>query len=497
MPNPELKMKQSSFLDQVNGSTEATVGKVFEQQMGIDERVLDRLLNRALDQGGDFADLFFEYSLRHSVVMEEGIIKNSAVAIISGLGVRVVEGDQTGYAYSEDLNYDAMLHAAGTASAIAHSGQVKINEARRFNQQNVKNHYPVLKTISDLELTSKIGLVQRAEEAARNHDPRISRVTVAFVDALNLTQVVTSEGVILRDTRPMFRFNVHSIAQEGDQIQNGTAGVGGRVGLDFLESTDHPIEVGSKSAQEAILLLGAKQAPSGPMPVLLGPAQSGILLHEAVGHPLEADFNRKGTSAYSGRMGEKVASELCTIYDAGTVDHDRGALNFDDEGSLTGENVLIERGTLRGYMHDRISADYYKLNPTGNGRRESYAHYPLPRMTTTYLANGDTDPEDIIRSVKKGVYCASFSGGQVDISNGDFVFVPTTAWLVEDGRFSHPIKNFTLIGNGPDAMSKISMVGNDFAISEGIWTCGKDGQSVPVGVGLPTVLISEMTVGGM
>ncbi len=464
MPNPELKMKQSSFLDQVNGSTEATVGKVFEQQMGIDERVLDRLLNRALDQGGDFADLFFEYSLRHSVVMEEGIIKNSAVAIISGLGVRVVEGDQTGYAYSEDLNYDAMLHAAGTASAIAHSGQVKINEARRFNQQNVKNHYPVLKTISDLELTSKIG---------------------------------SSEGVILRDTRPMFRFNVHSIAQEGDQIQNGTAGVGGRVGLDFLESTDHPIEVGSKSAQEAILLLGAKQAPSGPMPVLLGPAQSGILLHEAVGHPLEADFNRKGTSAYSGRMGEKVASELCTIYDAGTVDHDRGALNFDDEGSLTGENVLIERGTLRGYMHDRISADYYKLNPTGNGRRESYAHYPLPRMTTTYLANGDTDPEDIIRSVKKGVYCASFSGGQVDISNGDFVFVPTTAWLVEDGRFSHPIKNFTLIGNGPDAMSKISMVGNDFAISEGIWTCGKDGQSVPVGVGLPTVLISEMTVGGM
>ena len=251
-------MKQSSFLDQVNGSTEATVGKVFEQQMGIDERVLDRLLNRALDQGGDFADLFFEYSLRHSVVMEEGIIKNSAVAIISGLGVRVVEGDQTGYAYSENLNYDAMLHAAGTASAIAHSGQVKLSEARRFNQQNVKNHYPVLKTISDLELTSKIGLVQRAEEAARNHDPRISRVTVAFVDALNLTQVVTSEGVILRDTRPMFRFNVHSIAQEGDQIQNGTAGVGGRVGLDFLESTDHPIEVGSKSAQEAILLLGAK-----------------------------------------------------------------------------------------------------------------------------------------------------------------------------------------------------------------------------------------------
>ncbi|HJM08309.1 MAG TPA: metallopeptidase TldD-related protein, partial [SAR324 cluster bacterium] len=453
MKQTDLKMKESTFLDQMNGSVEASVSRVFEEQMGIDEKVLDRLLNRALDQGGDFADLFFEYSLRHSVVMEEGIIKNSAVAIISGLGVRVVEGDQTGYAYSEDLQFKAMLHAAGTASAIAHTGKVKLSEARQFNQKVVDNHYPVLKTISDLELTSKIGLVQQAEEAARQHDSRIIRVTVALVDALNLTQVVTSEGGILRDTRPMFRFNVHSIAQDGDQIQNGTAGVGGRVGLDFLESSNHPEELGTKSAKEAILLLGAKQAPSGPMPVLLGPAQSGILLHEAVGHPLEADFNRKGTSAYSGRIGEKVASELCTIYDAGTVNHDRGSLNFDDEGSLTRENVLIEQGILRGYMHDRISADYYNLETTGNGRRESYAHYPLPRMTTTYLAAGESDPEDIIRSVKKGVYCASFSGGQVDISNGDFVFVPTIAWLVEDGQFSHPIKNFTLIGNGPDAMS--------------------------------------------
>ncbi len=401
MKQTDLKMKESTFLDQMNGSVEASVSRVFEEQMGIDEKVLDRLLNRALDQGGDFADLFFEYSLRHSVVMEEGIIKNSAVAIISGLGVRVVEGDQTGYAYSEDLQFKAMLHAAGTASAIAHTGKVKLSEARQFNQKVVDNHYPVLKTISDLELTSKIGLVQQAEEAARQHDSRIIRVTVALVDALNLTQVVTSEGGILRDTRPMFRFNVHSIAQDGDQIQNGTAGVGGRVGLDFLESSNHPEELGTKSAKEAILLLGAKQAPSGPMPVLLGPAQSGILLHEAVGHPLEADFNRKGTSAYSGRIGEKVASELCTIYDAGTVNHDRGSLNFDDEGSLTRENVLIEQGILRGYMHDRISADYYNLETTGNGRRESYAHYPLPRMTTTYLAAGESDPEDIIRSVKK------------------------------------------------------------------------------------------------
>jgi TldD protein len=233
------------------------------------------------------------------------------------------------------------------------------------------------------------------------------------------------------------------------------------------------------------------------MPVILGPAQSGILLHEAVGHPLEADFNRKGSSAYSGRIGEQVASPLCTIYDTGTIDHDRGALNCDDEGFLPSQNLLIENGILRGYMHDRISAAHYDLEPTGNGRRESYAHYPMPRMTTTYLANGETDPEEILKAVDHGIYCVSFSGGQVDISNGDFVFVPTVAYLVEKGKLTKPIKNLTLIGNGPDAMSRVSLVGNDFAFSEGIWTCGKDGQSVPVGVGLPTVLISEMTVGGM
>ena len=252
-----------------------------------------------------------------------------------------------------------------------------------------------------------------------------------------------------------------------------------------------------EAAEEALLLLDTRQAPSGLMPVILGPAQSGILLHEAVGHPLEADFNRKGTSAYSGRLGEKVAAECCTIYDSGAIAHDRGALNCDDEGVPAQENLLIENGILRGYMHDRISAKHYGVGASGNGRRESYAHYPMPRMTTTFLANGESDPEEIRSAVKRGVYCESFSGGQVDISNGDFVFVPTVAWLVEDGRKTAPIKNFTLIGNGPDAMSKVSMVGNDFAMSEGIWTCGKDGQSVPVGVGLPTVLISEMTVGGI
>ncbi len=496
MPDHALKLREHPLMQNNEEDSGCSVRRVFEEQMGIDDSVLSKLLTEALQRGGDFADLYFEYSLRNSVIMEEGIIKNSAVAVVAGLGVRVVVGDQTGYAYTEDLQLKPMIHSARTAAAIAHSGSVRVKDAWKFNKIPCSNNYPVLTTVTDVDLTSKIGLVQRAEKAAKEYNERIRRVTVAMVDSLNLTQVVTSEEQVFRDTRPMFRFNVQCIAQQEDQFQVGTAGVGGRVGLDFLESSDHPSELGRKAAAESILLLGARQAPSGPMPVLLGPAQSGILLHEAVGHPLEADFNRKGTSAYSGRIGEKVASDLCTIYDAGNIEHDRGALNFDDEGSLIGQNVLIEKGVLCGYMHDRISAGHYGIEPTGNGRRESYAHYPLPRMTTTFLAGGDSDPEEIIRSVKKGVYCASFNGGQVDISNGDFVFVPTTAWLVEDGKRTCPIKNFTLIGNGPDAMSKISFVGNDFAMSEGIWTCGKEGQNVPVGVGLPTVLISEMTVGG-
>ena len=478
-------------------SGDRAVKQLFEEEMGIDQSVVRNLLSEALRSGGDFADLHFEYSTRNSVVMEDGIIKNSAIAVVSGVGIRVVQDDQTGYAYSEDFDLKPMMHAARTAASIASSGDVSLDEAFRFNELVPKDYYPVLETVTEMDLVQKIEMVQRTEAVARDYDQRINRVTVAMMDAINLTQVVTSEGQIMRDTRPMFRMNVHCLSQEGNNLQNGTSGIGGRVGLDYLKKADYPLILGEQAASEAILLLGAKQAPSGLMPVILGPAQSGILLHEAVGHPLEADFNRKGTSAYSGRIGEKVASDLCTIYDAGTIPHERGAINFDDEGVPSSENLLIENGVLRSYMHDRISAMHFRTNPTGNGRRESYAHYPLPRMTSTYLAKGNSDPEEIVGSIKKGVYCQEFSGGQVDISNGDFVFVPTLAWLVEDGKKTVPIKNFTLIGNGPDAMSKISMVGKDFAMSEGIWTCGKEGQNVPVGVGLPTVLVSEMTVGGM
>lgn len=470
---------------------------LFERQMGVDQTVMRQVLEAALSQGGDYADLYFEYTSRNSIILEEGIIKNSSKAVIMGVGIRVLKGEQTGYAYSEDLSLKPMLHAARTAASIATSGQVKTHEAIRFNEQIPKNYYPILNSASDLDIQKKIHLLQEIEKYAHGYDERIAKVTATFSDSVKFIQLATSEGKVLRDIRPMLRLSVQCVSQEENNIQTAFSGVGGRVGVGFLEQADHAKEMAEKAADQAILLLSAKQAPSGSMPVILGPAQSGILLHEAVGHPIEADFNRKGSSAYSGRLGETVASELCTIYDSGQIGSDRGAINFDDEGNFPKENVLIEKGVLRGYMHDKISADYYKTPASGNGRRESYAHYPLPRMTTTYLANGESEPEEIIASVKKGIYCESFSGGQVDIANGDFVFVPTIAYMVEDGKKTYPIKNFTLIGNGPDALSKVEMVGNDFALSEGIWTCGKDGQSVPVGVGLPTVLISELTVGGM
>ena len=492
-----LLEEQETVLQLPTGTPEQMAKVLFEGQMGVTDSHMRKVLQAALSRGGDYADLYFEYAYRTSVVMEESIIKNSSISISKGVGVRVLKGDQTGYAYSEDLSLEAMQRAARTAASIATSATVKEHEGYKFNRLKPSNHYPVTRTATDLPLAEKITKIQAAERAAHDFDPRIKRVTVSMVDTVDIVRIVTSDGRFVSDVRPMFRMNVHCVAQEEKNVQTGSAGVGGRVGLPFLEAEDHPNQIGKKAAAEAILLLGAEQAPSGSMPVILGPAQSGILLHEAVGHPLEADFNRKGSSAYSGRIGEQVASPLCTIYDTGTIDHDRGALNCDDEGFLPSQNLLIENGILRGFMHDRISAAHYDLEPTGNGRRESYAHYPMPRMTTTYLANGETDPEEILEAVDEGIYCVSFSGGQVDISNGDFVFVPTVAYLVEKGKLTKPIKNLTLIGNGPDAMSRVSLVGNDFAFSEGIWTCGKDGQSVPVGVGLPTVLISEMTVGGM
>jgi TldD protein len=407
--------------------------------------------------------------------------------------VRVVIGEQTGYAYTEDLSPAAMKKAALTAAAIAQNSAGR--EIPEVSVGRAEDRYPVEIPPETRDVDQKIALIREAEAAALGHDPRIKRVNASFAETKSDVTVATSEGLLLSDTRPMMRFSVEAVSEDGNGRHQGRSSGGGRLGMEYFQLVKSPADHGRDASRRALLLLEAKDAPAGPMEVILGPAESGILLHESVGHPLEADFNRKGTSAYAGRIGEQVASPLCTVIDDATVANDRGAISFDDEGVMGQRTVLIENGILRGYMHDKISARFFDTAATGNGRRESYKYHPIPRMTTTYMMAGESDPEEIIASTAKGIYCVSFVGGQVDISNGDFVFVPSEAYLIEDGKLTAPVKNLTLIGNGPDVMNRITMVGTDFGISDGMWTCGK-GQTVPVGVGLPTVKISEITVGG-
>ncbi len=466
---------------------------MFPETAGVDHGLMQKLLRSSLSRGGDFSELYFEESRSGSIALEEGIIKHAGRQVFRGLGVRVVIGEQTGYAYTEDLSMAAMEKAALTAAAIARGTTGR--EIPEVSVGRAQGRYPVEIPPADVDVDRKIALIREAEAAAMARDPRITKVNASFAETTSQVTVATSEGLLLRDTRPMMRISVEAVAEDGDNLQQGRSSGGGRLGMEYFDRVTSAVEHGNEAARRALLLLEAVDAPAGPMEVILGPAESGILLHESVGHPLEADFNRKGTSAYAGRIGEVVASPLCTVIDDATVANDRGALSFDDEGVMGQRTVLIEKGVLRGYMHDRISARYFATDPTGNGRRESYKHNPIPRMTTTYMMAGDHDPEEIFASTARGLYCVSFLGGQVDISNGDFVFVPSEAYLVEDGKITVPVKNLTLIGNGPDVMTRITMVGTDFGTSDGMWTCGK-GQSVPVGVGLPTVKISEITVGG-
>jgi TldD protein len=465
----------------------------FIDRFDIDEQTMSELLRKACSRGADYADLYFEHSIQNLITMEEGIVKESVKSISIGVGIRAVKGESTGYAFTEDLSSEKMLEAASTAAAIADSekdiGPVRI-ESERF-----ANHYPIEELATDTPLKRKITWISEAESAASGYDPSIARVTVTLADRLTTVQIATADGRLLRDVRPMLRFVVNAVAEKNGNRQIGLSSGGGRIGNEYFESRKSPGELGIEAARQAALLLDAVDAPAGPMELILAPAESGVLLHESVGHPLEADFIRKGTSAYTGRVGDKVASELVTVIDDGTIKNDRGSINFDDEGTIPTSTVLIEKGILKGFMHDLISASLFDVPPTGNGRRESYRNPPAPRMTNTYLANGSHDPEEIFHSTKRGIYCKTFRGGQVDISNGDFVFVPVEAYLVENGRITEPVKNLTIIGNGPDALSKVTMVGNDFAFSDGRWTCGK-GQHVPVGLGLPTVKISEITVGG-
>jgi TldD protein len=459
----------------------------------IDVQLGEKLLAIALAKGGDYADLFFEYRAAGGFVFDEGILKSVSRGVSMGLGVRVQKGDATGYAYVEQLDWDAMKRAAETAAQIATGG--KTVDPVQAKAVSVPARYDLDRVTLDVAGMDKRKLLERAAAAAHAYDKRVVKVEASLAEEIRELLIITSDGKLARDTQPLVRFGIRVIAEEDGKRQEGSSGGGGRTTLGYFESKS-PEHHAKAAAQQAITMLGAQEAPAGTMEVVLAPGDSGILLHEAVGHGLEADFNRKGTSNYSGQVGKNVASELCTVVDDATLLQGRGTINVDDEANEPRSSVLIEKGTLVGYMHDRLSAGHYERRPSGNGRRESFACAPMPRMTNTILTAGPHDPDEIVKSVKRGIYAKKFGGGQVDIANGDFVFSLTESYLVEDGKLTVPLKGVNLIGNGPDVLRKVTMLGNDVEVSDGIWTCGKDGQSVPVGVGCPTIKIAAITVGG-
>lgn len=446
----------------------------------------------ALARGGEYADLFFEYRAAGGLVFDEGILKTASRGVSMGLGVRVQKGDATGYAYVERLDWDAMKRAAETAAQIAHGGGSTPVPAQAIE---VPRRYALQQVTLDVPGIAKRQLLERAAQAAHAYDPCIIKVEASLTEEIREVLIVTSDGTMVHDAQPLMRFGVRAIAERNGKRQEGSSGGGGRTSMGYFEDKGPELHA-REAARQAVTMLDAQEAPAEQMEVVLAPGDSGILLHEAVGHGLEADFNRKGTSNYSGKMGSPVASELCTVVDDPTLLQSRGAINVDDEGREPRRSVLIENGTLVSYMHDRLSAKHFGLSSSGNGRRESFACTPMPRMTNTILLAGPHDPEEILASVTRGVYAKKFGGGQVDIANGDFVFSLTESYLIENGKITAPLKGVNLIGNGPEVLRRVTMLGGDVEVSDGIWTCGKDGQSVPVGVGCPTIKIAAITVGG-
>ena len=468
--------------------------RYFFEKFGISERLLERCLGEALAAGGDYADLYFESVTAISLGVDEQIVKSASQGTSAGCGIRVLSGERTGYAYTDNLSPERLLHAAKTAALIA-SGPAK-SPIQGFQDAPLANLYPVPVGGFDLDLAARLDLIQRADRAARAFSPHVIQVRASYSEELRRILVAGSDGAFASDTQPLCRLNVFVIAKDEQNTTRGSSGCGGRGGLDIFVGSKSPENLAREAARGAILQLGAIPAPAGEMEVVLGPGWPGILLHEAVGHGLEADFNRKKTSAFAGLIGQPVASRKVSVVDNGTITGRRGSLNVDDEGSPTQETVLIENGILKGYLTDKLSSRLTGAANTGSGRRESYQCIPMPRMTNTYMLAGDDEPEDIIRSVKRGLYAVNFGGGQVDITNGKFVFSASEAYLIEDGRITAPVKDATLIGNGPEALKYVSMVGHDLRLDEGIGTCGKAGQSVPVGVGMPTIKLDKMTVGG-
>jgi TldD protein len=460
--------------------------------VSIGEQEIDRLLGELCAHQLDYADIYFQASRLEAWTLEDGIVKEGSYNIEQGAGIRAVSGEKTGFAYTDDLDFASLLSAAKTSRAIAASGGSATVPVSPKHQPAL---YQPINPLDTLSRENKIHLLHKVEEHARAQDSRIQQVIVSLVAAQDSVVVAATDGTLAGDIRPLVRMNVHVIAEQKGRREQGSAGAGGRTTLDFFIS-GRGLELAEEAARQALVNLEAIDAPAGMMPVVLGPGWPGVLLHEAVGHGLEGDFNRKGTSAFSGRIGEKVASPLCTVVDDGTLELRRGSLNMDDEGTQTRQTVLIEIGILKGYMQDKLNARLMGGVSTGNGRRESYAHLPMPRMTNTYMLPGELHPQEIIASVERGLYAVNFGGGQVDITSGKFVFSTNEAYLIENGKVTRPVKGATLIGNGPDVLTRVSMVGNDLQLDQGIGTCGKDGQSVPVGVGQPTMRIDGLTVGG-
>ena len=462
---------------------------------GIGTGEIDQVMGRMLGHQIDYADLYFQYSRQESWSLEEGQVKSGNRHIEQGVGVRAIAGEKTGFAYSDEIMLPALLDAATAARAIARGGREQ-TAALATRDGGALSLYQPLDPLLSLDDTAKVGLLERVEQEARRLDPRVTQVMASLGGSQETILIVRSDGVMAADVRPLVRLNVTVIVEQDGRREHGSSGGGGRTDYGYFLTEERALSYAREAVRQALVNLEAAPAPAGTMQVVLGPGWPGILLHEAIGHGLEGDFNRKGTSAFAGRLGDKIAADTCTVVDDGTLPGRRGSLNVDDEGTPTQSTILIERGVLRGYIQDRMNARLMGMAPTGNGRRESYAHLPMPRMTNTYMLAGQTPPEEIIASVKKGLYAVNFGGGQVDITSGKFVFSASEAYLIENGRIGRPVRGATIIGNGPDVLTRVAMVGNDLALDSGVGTCGKDGQSVPVGVGQPTLRIDGMTVGG-
>jgi TldD protein len=461
----------------------------------LDEARLSQALAEVFTHRVDYADLYFQYTRSEGWSLDEGIVKSGSFSIDQGVGVRAISGEKTAFAYSDEIGFDALVSAARATRTIGRAGAGRVKVASSMRPSHGHALYRAADPIASLDSATKVALLQKVERLARSRDSRIVQVMAGLAAEWDVVLVARSDGVMAADIRPLVRLSVTVIAESGGRREQGSGGGGGRFDLSFFDDATIARYV-DDAVRSALVNLESRAVPGGVMTVVLGPGWPGVLLHEAIGHGLEGDFNRKGSSAFAGRIGERVAARGVTVVDDGTLPDRRGSLNIDDEGNPTQRNVLIEDGILKGYIQDSLNARLMKVPVTGNGRRESYSHLPMPRMTNTYMLNGDRDPQEIIESVERGLYAVNFGGGQVDITNGKFVFSASEAYWVEDGKIQYPVKGATIIGNGPDALTRVTMIGDDMRLDTGVGVCGKEGQSVPVGVGQPTLRIEGLTVGG-